>query len=64
MTEDRTADSDRPEQPDPPDDKSIKRIDKKLLRIAQMFAPYREDPLMRDLCRLAVTCAREEWISV
>ncbi len=34
-------------------------IERELLRIARMFAPYRENALMRDLCRLAVKCAQE-----
>ena len=30
-----------------------------LLRIAHMFAPYRDNDLMRELCRLAIKCAQE-----
>ena len=30
-----------------------------LLRIAHMFSPYRDNDLMRDLCRLAIKCAQE-----
>lgn len=29
-----------------------------LLRVAHMFAPHRDDPLMRGLCRLAIRCAQ------
>ncbi len=34
-------------------------IEKNLVRIAHMFAPHRDDALMRDICRLAVKCAQE-----
>ncbi|MCC8190569.1 MAG: hypothetical protein LIP77_08050 [Planctomycetes bacterium] len=30
-----------------------------LQKIAHMFADHRDDPLMRELCRLAIQCARE-----
>jgi hypothetical protein len=33
-----------------------------LLRLARMFAPHRGDGLMRELCRLAVSCAQEGLI--
>lgn len=33
-----------------------------LLRIARMFADFRDDAIMRELCRLAVTCAQERLI--
>lgn len=39
-----------------------KRVEQELLRVAEMFSPHREDPLMRELCRLAVKCAQEGWI--
>lgn len=35
-----------------------------LRRIARMFLPYRDDPLMRELCRLAVRAIQEGWIRV
>lgn len=39
-------------------------MEKAFLRIAHMFSPYREDPIMRELCRLAVKSVREGWIGV
>ncbi len=33
-----------------------------LMRLARMFVAYRDDPIMRELCRLAVKCAQEQWI--
>ncbi len=33
-----------------------------LLRIARMFAKFRDDAIMRELCRLAVKCAQERLI--
>lgn len=38
------------------------RVEKNLLRVANMFIPHRNDPVMRELCRLAVKCVREGWI--
>ena len=42
----------------------VSQIDKDLARIARMFGDYRDDRLMRELCRLAVKCAQERLISV
>lgn len=36
--------------------------DEQLLRIAHMFSPYRENTLMRGLCRLAVKCAQDKCV--
>ncbi len=41
----------------PPAD--TQEIERNLVRIAHMFAPHRDDALMRDICRLAVKCAQE-----
>ncbi len=38
------------------------RAPDELMRIAHMFVGYRDDPVMRELCRLAVKCAQEQWI--
>ncbi|MCD8350999.1 MAG: hypothetical protein LUC93_10360 [Planctomycetaceae bacterium] len=35
---------------------------KDLRRIAHMFSTHRDDPLMREICRLAIKCAQEGWI--
>lgn len=35
------------------------RLNASLRRLAHMFDPYRDDPLMRDLCRLAIKCVQE-----
>lgn len=34
-------------------------VNARLLRLAHMFDPHRDNPLMRELCRLAIKCARE-----
>lgn len=34
----------------------------RLLRIAAMFTEYRDDELMRELCRLAIKSAKEGWV--
>lgn len=34
----------------------------RLLRIATMFTEYRDDELMRELCRLAIKSAKEGWV--
>lgn len=36
----------------------------RLLRLAHMFNDHRGDPLMRELCRLAIKCAQERLMSV
>lgn len=33
-----------------------------LVKIAHMFNDYRDDPLMRELCRLAIKCAKERLL--
>lgn len=33
-----------------------------LMTIGHMFVEHRDDPIMRDLCRLAVKCAQERLI--
>lgn len=33
-----------------------------LLRIAHMFGDFRDDPVMRELCRLAIKCAQERLL--
>ncbi len=33
-----------------------------LLRIAHMFSQFRDDPIMRELCRLAIKTAQERLI--
>ena len=35
------------------------QVRQELMLIARMFAEYREDPVMREFCRLAVKCAQE-----
>ena len=55
--------------PADPGDAAKAVLDKEMLqhdlqRIAHMFSPYRDDPVMRDLCRLAIKCAQERLISV
>lgn len=35
---------------------------KDLRRIAHMFSAYRDDPVMREICRFAIKCAQERWI--
>ena len=37
-------------------------VQEQLLRLAHMFNPYRDVPLMRELCRLAIKCAQERLI--
>lgn len=37
-------------------------MQEQLLRLAHMFEPFKEDPLMRELCRLAIRCAQERLI--
>ena len=39
-------------------------IQEDLLKVAHMFNDYREDRLMRELCRLAIKCAQERLIRV
>ena len=39
-------------------------VQENLLRLAKMFQPYRDDELMRELCRLAIKCVQERLISV
>lgn len=39
-------------------------IQENLLKVAHMFNDYRDDRLMRELCRLAIKCAQERLISV
>lgn len=34
-----------------------------LMKIAHMFNDHRNDPIMRELCRLAIKCAQERLIS-
>ncbi len=34
----------------------------RLLRVAVMFSDYKEDELMRELCRLAIRSAKEGWV--
>jgi hypothetical protein len=34
----------------------------RLLRVAVMFSEYRDDELMRELCRLAIKSAKEGWV--
>lgn len=42
--------------------KSDTQVQRELLVIARMFVEYRDDPIMRELCRLAVKCAQERLI--
>jgi hypothetical protein len=42
--------------------KSEVQVQRELLVIAHMFVEYRDDPIMRELCRLAVKCAQEGLI--
>ncbi len=42
--------------------RDTRAIQGELARIAHMFAPHRDDPVMRELCRLAVKCAQERRI--
>lgn len=39
-------------------------VQERLLRLAHMFNEYRDDQLMRELCRLAIKCAQERLMSV
>ncbi len=32
----------------------------KMIRIAHMFEPHQDAPLMRQLCRIAIKCLEEE----
>jgi predicted 2-oxoglutarate/Fe(II)-dependent dioxygenase YbiX len=34
-------------------------VEDRLMRLAAMFARHRDDPLMRELLRIAILCARE-----
>ncbi len=46
-----------PEQAEPDS-----QIQLALMTIGHMFVEYRDDPIMRDLCRLAMKCAQERLI--
>ena len=37
-------------------------VDERLMRVGRMFGPHRDDPDMRELCRLAIKCVQEGWI--
>ena len=37
-------------------------MERDLRRIAHMFSAHRDEPLMRELCRLAIKCAQERLI--
>lgn len=39
-------------------------VQRRLVMLASMFGEYRDDPVMRQLCRLAITCAKEGLIGV
>lgn len=39
-------------------------VQTRLVRLARMFAEYKSDPLMREVCRLAIKCAKEGLIGV
>ena len=49
---------------DAPLDKSDTQVQRELLLIARMFVEYRDDPIMRELCRLAVKCSQEKLIKL
>ncbi len=51
-----------PEAPETPEE-ADPRIQRDLMAIAHMFVEYRDDPIMRSLCKLAIKCAREQLIS-
>ena len=38
---------------------SDEAIAARLQQLAKMFAEYKSDPLMREVCRLAIKCAKE-----
>lgn len=38
------------------------RVQRNLMRIAHMFGEYRDDRLMREMCRLAIKFAQEGLI--
>ncbi len=42
------------------DGDSQEALREKMLRIAHMFAPHQNVPLMRRLCRAAIHCLQEE----
>ena len=39
-------------------------VQKRLVSLAHMFNEHRDNPLMRELCRLAIKCAQERLIRV
>lgn len=46
------------------DAESAASVEADLRRVARMFLPYRDDALMRELCRLAVRSVQEGWTRV
>ncbi len=50
-----TEDDKPPEAADP-------QVQRELMIIAHMFVEHRDDPIMRDLCKLAMKCAQEQLI--
>ena len=43
---------------------SDEAIAARLQQLAKMFAEYKSDPIMREVCRLAIKCAKEGLIGV
>jgi flagellar biosynthesis regulator FlbT len=60
MTDRQTGDAGGENAQSEEDDQAVQR---NLRRIAHMFAGFRDDEIMRELCRLAVKGARERLIS-
>jgi hypothetical protein len=43
-------------------EQSDAHIQRELMTVAHMFVEYRDDPIMRNLCKLAMKCTREQLI--
>lgn len=56
------SDSHSPPSPGMSEEELAAHIEDGLHRIAHMFLPFREDQVMRELCRLAVKSVQERWI--
>ncbi len=54
-----TGDSDDPDIKEALENEAMQE---NLLRVAHMFSEFREDPYMRELCRLAIKITQERLI--
>ncbi len=59
-----TGESDVTESKRKPFAADTTQVQANLIRVARMFHEFRDDPLMRELCRLAIKCAQERLIRV